>query len=132
MNEVAEELGDRVLGIAGDAANLTDLETLTAAIRDRHGRLDVVFANAGTGAFQAIDEVTEDEFHRVVDINLKSVFFTVQKSLPLLPTERRSLSTPRSPCTAAPRTQRFTPPPRRPCTLLPAPSQPNSPQGESG
>lgn len=132
LNEVAEELGDRVLGIAGDAANLTDLETLTAAIRDRHGRLDVVFANAGTGAFQAIDEVTEDEFHRVVDINLKSVFFTVQKSLPLLPTERRSLSTPRSPCTAAPRTPRFTPPPRRPCTLLPAPSQPNSPQGESG
>jgi NAD(P)-dependent dehydrogenase (short-subunit alcohol dehydrogenase family) len=84
LDAVIEKLGDRVLGIAGDAANLTDLEILTAAIRDKHGRLDVVFANAGIGAFQAIDEVTEDEFYRVVDINFKSVFFTVQKSLPLL------------------------------------------------
>ncbi|MGV9720514.1 glucose 1-dehydrogenase [Nocardia beijingensis] len=78
-------LGERALGIAGDATDLTDLDTLAATIRDRFGRLDVVFANAGIGAFQTIEEVTEAEFYRVLDINLKAAFFTVQKTLPLLP-----------------------------------------------
>ncbi|RMI32626.1 glucose 1-dehydrogenase [Nocardia stercoris] len=79
------ELGDRALGIRGDAANLADLDDLVSTVRDRFGRLDVVFANAGVGAFQSVDEVTEAEFDRVVGNNLKSVFFTVQKTLPLLP-----------------------------------------------
>ncbi|WP_306359488.1 SDR family oxidoreductase [Nocardia sp. CC227C] len=80
----AAGLADRVLGIPGDAADLTDLTALAATIGERFGRLDLVFANAGIGAFQAIDDVTEAEFARVVDANVKSVFFTVQKTLPLL------------------------------------------------
>lgn len=77
-------LGERALGISGDATSLTDLDTLTTAIHERYGRLDVVFANAGIGAFQPIGTVTEPEFHRVVDVNFKAAFFTIQKSLPLL------------------------------------------------
>ncbi|MFI2284607.1 SDR family NAD(P)-dependent oxidoreductase [Nocardia beijingensis] len=76
--------GDRVLAIQADSARLADLDALTAAVRDRHGRLDVVFANAGVASFQPNAEITEDEFARVVDINFKGVFFTVQKALPLL------------------------------------------------
>ncbi|MFI9404492.1 glucose 1-dehydrogenase [Nocardia sp. NPDC052316] len=75
---------DRVLAVPGDAADLADLDALTAAIQDRFGRLDVVFANAGVGAFQQIADVTEAEFYRVVDINFKAAFFTIQKTLPLL------------------------------------------------
>ncbi|MEU2038794.1 glucose 1-dehydrogenase [Nocardia niwae] len=85
LDAAVHELGDRALGIAGDAADLTDLETLATTIRDRFGRLDVVFANAGIGAFQTIDEVTEGEFYRVLDTNLKAAFFTIQQTLPLLP-----------------------------------------------
>lgn len=76
--------GDRVLGVPGDAADPSDLDALFAAIRERHGRLDAVFANAGVGAFQPVGEVTEAEFARVVDGNFKAAFFTVQKALPLL------------------------------------------------
>ncbi|MEW1739523.1 glucose 1-dehydrogenase [Nocardia beijingensis] len=76
--------GDRVLAIQADSARLADLDALTVAVRDRHGRLDVVFANAGVASFQPNAEITEDEFARVVDINFKGVFFTVQKALPLL------------------------------------------------
>ncbi|WP_327115144.1 glucose 1-dehydrogenase [Nocardia sp. NBC_01730] len=76
--------GQRVLGIPGDTANRTDLDTLTTAIRDRHGHLDIVFANAGIAAFQPTTDITETEFDRVVDINFKGVFFTIQKTLPLL------------------------------------------------
>jgi NAD(P)-dependent dehydrogenase (short-subunit alcohol dehydrogenase family) len=73
--------GDRVLAVRGDVADLADLDTLTAAIRDRYGRLDVVFANAGVASF---GEVTEAEFDRIVTINFKGVFFTIHKTLPLL------------------------------------------------
>ncbi|MET9027830.1 glucose 1-dehydrogenase [Nocardia sp. NPDC004168] len=76
--------GDRVLAVQADAARSADLDALTAAVRDRHGRLDVVFANAGVASFRANAEISEDEFARVVDINFKGVFFTVQKALPLL------------------------------------------------
>ncbi|MEV1000070.1 glucose 1-dehydrogenase [Nonomuraea sp. NPDC050202] len=73
--------GDRVLAVRGDVADLADLDTLTTAIRDRYGRLDVVFANAGVASF---GEVTEAEFDRIVTINFKGVFFTIHKTLPLL------------------------------------------------
>lgn len=76
--------GDRVLAIRGDVSNLADLDTLAAAIGDRYGRLDVVFANAGVASFQPNGDVTEAEFDRVVDINFKGVFFTIQKTVPLL------------------------------------------------
>ncbi|WP_433192122.1 glucose 1-dehydrogenase [Nocardia sp. CA-107356] len=86
LDAAVEELdaGDRVLAQLGDAADLADLDVLTAAIQDRFGRLDVVFANAGVGAFQPLTDVTEAEFYRVVDINFKAAYFTIQKSLPLL------------------------------------------------
>ncbi|GAB3480027.1 glucose 1-dehydrogenase [Amycolatopsis cihanbeyliensis] len=76
--------GDRILAVPNDVARLADLDTLMATIRDRHGRLDVVFANAGVATFLPNGEITEAEFDRVLDINVKGVFFTVQKALPLL------------------------------------------------
>ncbi|MGR6913913.1 glucose 1-dehydrogenase [[Actinomadura] parvosata] len=76
--------GDRVVAVRADVADLDDLDALAAAIRDRHGRLDVVFANAGVASFGAAGEVGEAEFDRIVDTNFKGVFFTVHKTLPLL------------------------------------------------
>lgn len=86
IDAAIEELGGgtRVLGIRSDAADLADLDQLAAAIRDRYGRLDVVFANAGVAAFRPSGEITEAEFDRVVDTNFKGVFFIIQKTAPLL------------------------------------------------
>jgi NAD(P)-dependent dehydrogenase (short-subunit alcohol dehydrogenase family) len=84
LDAAAEELGGGVLAVPGDVSNLADLDTLTAAVQDRHGRLDVVFANAGVASFQPSEDVTEAEFDRIVDINFKGVYFTIQKALPLL------------------------------------------------
>ncbi|GAA4005436.1 SDR family oxidoreductase [Allokutzneria multivorans] len=85
LDAAVEELGtDRVLAVRGDVGDLADLSALMDAIRERHGRLDVVFANAGVASFQPVGGVTEAEFDRVVDINFKGVYFTIQKSIPLL------------------------------------------------
>src|SRR5262249_5337971 len=53
-------------------------------IRDKYGRLDVVFANAGLGAVAPLAQVTEEQFDREFAVNVKGLFFTVQKALPLL------------------------------------------------
>nr|WP_280434488.1 SDR family oxidoreductase [Nocardia carnea] len=72
-------------GPPGDTGDIAHLDSLMARIRDRHHRLDVLFANAGTAAFLPATEVTEADFDRVVATNFKGVFFTVQKALPLMP-----------------------------------------------
>ncbi|MEU4579916.1 glucose 1-dehydrogenase [Nonomuraea sp. ATR24] len=86
LDAAARQLGggDRVLALRGDAASPADLDTIADAVRDRHGRLDVLFANAGIAAFQPPGDVTEAAFDHIFGINVKGVFFTVQKSLPLL------------------------------------------------
>ncbi|MFJ4650197.1 glucose 1-dehydrogenase [Nocardia sp. NPDC088792] len=85
LDNAVAELGERATGIAGDAADLTDLDSLAERLRTEFGQVDAVFANAGIGAFQPVEAVTEAEFVRVVDANFKSVYFTIQKTLPLLP-----------------------------------------------
>jgi NAD(P)-dependent dehydrogenase (short-subunit alcohol dehydrogenase family) len=82
LDAAVEELG--VVGVPGDVADLDDLDRLTAVIRERFGRLDVVFANAGVASFAPVTEITEAEFDRVVAINFKGVYFTIQKTVPLL------------------------------------------------
>jgi len=76
--------GDLVLPVACDVANLADLDALADVIRARYRRLDVVFANAGVASFDLAADVSEAEFDRLVSINFKGVFFTIQKALPLL------------------------------------------------
>ncbi|MFI5781259.1 glucose 1-dehydrogenase [Nocardia sp. NPDC051570] len=84
LDAAAAELGPRALAVPGDAADLGDLDVLIDAVRERHGRLDVVFANAGIASFISFSEISEDEYDRVLHGNVKSVFFTIQRSLPLL------------------------------------------------
>lgn len=85
LDAAVAELGGQAHGIAGDATDLGDLDTLVAAVADRLGHLDLLFANAGIGSFQPIDQVTGALFDQVIASNLKGAFFTIQKTLPLLP-----------------------------------------------
>ncbi|ONI73062.1 oxidoreductase [Actinosynnema sp. ALI-1.44] len=83
LDDAVEDLPG-VHAVRNDAADLSELDDLAALIKARYGRLDVVFANAGVASFQPASEVTEDKFDRMIGINFKGVFFTVQKVLPLL------------------------------------------------
>lgn len=66
---------------ATDAAQLTQLFERVAA---RHGGIDVVFANAGGSGFRPLEAVDEAFFDEVIALNLKSVYFTILRSAPLL------------------------------------------------
>ena len=68
----------------GDVSNLADLDRLYATVKKEKGRLDIVFANAGTGEFAPLGSITEQHYHKTFDTNVKGLLFTVQKALPLL------------------------------------------------
>jgi NAD(P)-dependent dehydrogenase (short-subunit alcohol dehydrogenase family) len=80
-----KEVGNDVTTIRGDVANLGDLDRLYAQIKQDKGRLDIVFANAGTAKYATVGEITEELYDSIFDTNVKGLLFTVQKALPLLP-----------------------------------------------
>jgi NAD(P)-dependent dehydrogenase (short-subunit alcohol dehydrogenase family) len=76
-------IGRNVTAVRGDVASLEDLDRLYKLVETR-GKIDVVVANAGVGEILMLESVTEEQYRRVFDINVKGVLFTVQKALPLL------------------------------------------------
>ncbi|MFE9725841.1 glucose 1-dehydrogenase [Streptomyces sp. NPDC005794] len=85
LDAALEAIGTGAVGVQSDVSKLTDLDALFTIIKERSGRLDVLFANAGVASLAALADVTEEEYERTFDINVKGMFFTMQKALPLLP-----------------------------------------------
>lgn len=74
---------DRVLAVPTDVSRTADLDALVGQVRQRFGRLDGVFANAGIASSARSADVTEADFDQVTGTNFKGAYFTVQKALPL-------------------------------------------------
>ena len=70
-----------VTGLQCDVSKLDELDNLYQQIQDKYGNINILFANAGIGQFIRATEITEDDFDKLVSINFKGVFFTVQKAL---------------------------------------------------
>ena len=85
LERAAKEIGDGTLAIQADVGKVAQIEAAMKKIRERFGRIDVLFVNAGVARFVPFDEVTEEFFDETVHINLKGVFFSVQKAIPLMP-----------------------------------------------
>jgi NAD(P)-dependent dehydrogenase (short-subunit alcohol dehydrogenase family) len=83
LDEAVKAIGRGVTGVQGDIAKPADLDRLYARVA-KMGRIDVLFANAGIGAFVSLGRVTEEYFDQTFDINVRGTLFTVQKALPLL------------------------------------------------
>lgn len=79
-----EQLGDESLVLRSDAGNLADIDVLLEQIKTRFGKLDVLFLNAGIAKAVPIEQVSESLFDEIMNVNLKGVFFTIQKALPLI------------------------------------------------
>ncbi|NNM43259.1 MAG: glucose 1-dehydrogenase [Chlamydiae bacterium] len=84
IDEAVKKLGKGTHGIAADARNNADLDKLAKKAKEVFGHVDILFANAGGGVFAPIEEVDEKSYYDQFDVNVKGVFFTVQKILPLL------------------------------------------------
>jgi NAD(P)-dependent dehydrogenase (short-subunit alcohol dehydrogenase family) len=84
LDAAAREIGHDARAIRGDISVPTDLDRIFATIADGSGRLDILFANAGSGEFAALGSITEAHFDKYFGINVKGTLFTVQKALPLM------------------------------------------------
>jgi len=84
LDGAKQEIGGDVLALRSDTSNLTEIDKLFATIREKFGKIDVLFINAGIGKFAPVEAVTEDFFDSIMDINFKGSYFTIQKALPLL------------------------------------------------
>src|SRR6202451_4726906 len=83
LKEAAAFLERNVTTGAGDVSRLEDLDRLYVVVKEKHGHIDVLFANAGAGTIAPLQVATEAHFDQTFDVNVKGLFFTVQKALPL-------------------------------------------------
>jgi len=84
LQKAAEQIGADALAVVADVSRLADIDNLMAEVKKKHGRIDVLFVNAGIATFAPFETFTEKQFDDMAQINFKGSFFTVQKALPLL------------------------------------------------
>src|SRR2546428_11337826 len=75
---------DQLVAVRADVTIAQQLDHAIDEVRERFGRLDVLFVNAGIAEFLPIGEATEQPFDRIFNTNVKGAYFTIQKALPLL------------------------------------------------
>ncbi len=79
------ELGDHAIAVRSDATSLTDMDALATKVKEAFGKLDVLFVNAGYGQFVPFEQVTEEVYDEMLNLNAKGPYFIVQKLVPLMP-----------------------------------------------
>ena len=84
LAETKAELGDEFDILQADVRSVAELEAFYNAIGEKYGRIDVLFLNAGVASAAPLEYVDENLYSRILDTNVKGVFFGVQKALPLL------------------------------------------------
>ncbi|HUG21881.1 SDR family oxidoreductase [Piscinibacter sp.] len=84
LEQARKALGGDALALRSDTSRLADIDHLMDTLKDRWGRLDVLFVNAAVARPAPFEAVTEEAFDEVSGVNFKGVFFTIQKALPLL------------------------------------------------
>jgi NAD(P)-dependent dehydrogenase (short-subunit alcohol dehydrogenase family) len=85
LSTAALEIGHQAVAYRSDISNLDEISELFKRIRSDIGRIDVLFGSTGALALLPIEAVTESDWDRVHNTNLKGVFFSVQAAIPLMP-----------------------------------------------
>ncbi|MGJ8480772.1 SDR family NAD(P)-dependent oxidoreductase [Sphingobium yanoikuyae] len=86
LDAALSELGANARAVAGSVADPADLDRLFETVKAERGSLDILFANAGTGALVTLTDITADHYAETFDVNVKGTIFTVQKGLKLMDT----------------------------------------------
>lgn len=84
LDRAVAALGPNAQALQGDVANLDDLERIFQTVSATHGKIDVLFVNAGIAEFVPIESVDVEHYERLFGTNVKGAYFTVQKALPHL------------------------------------------------
>ena len=78
----AKELNAKA--IVADQADLKSIDQLVEEVKATYGKIDIIFLNAGTAAFASLEFASEEHYDTIMNVNVKGVYFTLQKLLPIL------------------------------------------------
>jgi glucose 1-dehydrogenase len=78
LEQQVAALGDRVIGLKADVSKIAELQSLIDAAVKNFGRLDIMVNNAGVETRTSVLDTTEEQYEKVLAINLKSAFFGTQ------------------------------------------------------
>ena len=84
LDAAAQSIGNGADAIRSDISKMSDIDALREHVEKKHGRVDIIFANAGGARPNMFEYMSEEEFDFTVDTNFKGTYFTVQKLLPLM------------------------------------------------
>jgi NAD(P)-dependent dehydrogenase (short-subunit alcohol dehydrogenase family) len=84
LDAAVKQIGRNVTGVQGDVSNLADLDRLYAQIAKEKNHIDILFANAGIVWAAPLGQITEEQFDLTFNINVRGLFFSVQKALPIM------------------------------------------------
>ncbi|HLT53386.1 MAG TPA: SDR family oxidoreductase, partial [Flavobacteriaceae bacterium] len=84
LDSSGAQLGDNFIALNADVTNVSDLERVFKETSEKFGKIDVVVANAGAGTNGTVADTREADYDKAMDLNLKSVYFTVNKALPYM------------------------------------------------
>jgi NAD(P)-dependent dehydrogenase (short-subunit alcohol dehydrogenase family) len=84
LQAAQKELGDGVVAVKSDTSRADDITRLAEQVRAKFGKVDILFVNAGIAKFAPIEQADERHFDEQFDINVKGLYFTIQKFLPIL------------------------------------------------
>lgn len=77
VNEIIQS-GGTALGIAADITRKSDIDNLVSRILSSFGQIDILVNNAGTAVTKKAEELTEEDWDKVLNLDLKSAFFCSQ------------------------------------------------------
>jgi NAD(P)-dependent dehydrogenase (short-subunit alcohol dehydrogenase family) len=84
LDEAAKIIGAGTLAVKADVSKLADIDKLYEQVAAKFGKVDAIFANAGIAKFAPIEASSEQMFDETFDINVKGMYFTLQKAVPHL------------------------------------------------
>ena len=85
VGDAQKKIGADGVVIVADVTKSAELDSLFQQVREKYGRIDVLYVNAGIAKLGSVAETTEDVFDDILSVNFRGAYFTVQKALPLLP-----------------------------------------------
>ena len=71
LDEAVKLIGRNVTGVRGDASNLDDLDRLFDTVKREKGKIDVLYASAGTGEAVPLGQITEQHFDAAFNLNAR-------------------------------------------------------------
>lgn len=78
LEKQVHALGDRVIGVDVDVSKVAELQKLIVTAVEKLGRVDIMVNNAGVETRTSVLDTTEEQYEKVLAINLKSAFFGTQ------------------------------------------------------